>query len=219
MVHLRLNSQAESCPSPLADSCVNGGSLLWCLGHPSPQSPALGTHRLHDPGDSWVFAKLLHKQMVLAGHLKGFGEEVALGCLQLSRLALQLFPEALQVLHHVVLAGQLSSTMDRQAIGAHAHCPAPTIPPTALLQPPHQLPPTAPILCTVKVTIRGTPLVVQWVGLCTPNAGCLGSVPGQGTRCCMPQLRSPHAATKRSHMPQRRSHVPQLRPGPAKINK
>ena len=43
---------------------------------------------------------------------------------------------------------------------------------------------------------RGTSLVVQWLKLCTPNAGGPGSIPGQGTRphikqirVCMPQLR------------------------------
>lgn len=123
-MHLRLNYQAGFCPEVRPE-----GSLLCCLGHPSPQSLALGTHRLHDPGDSWVFTKLLHKQVILARHLKGFGEEVALGCLQLSCLALQLFPEPLQVLHHVVLAGQLSRGMDGQAFSP---TPPPTLPiPTA----------------------------------------------------------------------------------------
>ncbi|TEA34796.1 hypothetical protein DBR06_SOUSAS11910019, partial [Sousa chinensis] len=32
-------------------------------------------------------------------------------------------------------------------------------------------------------------LVVQWLGLHAPNAGGLGSIPGQGTRSHMPQLR------------------------------
>ncbi|TEA26068.1 hypothetical protein DBR06_SOUSAS2210030, partial [Sousa chinensis] len=49
-------------------------------------------------------------------------------------------------------------------------------------------------------------LVVQWVRLCAPNAGGLGSIPGRGTRhICMlrlrvhmPQQRSLHAATKKS---------------------
>ena len=39
----------------------------------------------------------------------------------------------------------------------------------------------------------GTSLVAQWIGLCAPNAGGLGLIPGQGTRSCM------HAATKSSH--------------------
>ncbi|TEA32806.1 hypothetical protein DBR06_SOUSAS4210129 [Sousa chinensis] len=41
-------------------------------------------------------------------------------------------------------------------------------------------------------------MVVQWVRLHAPNAGGLGSIPGQGTRSHMPQPRSLHAATKES---------------------
>ena len=37
-------------------------------------------------------------------------------------------------------------------------------------------------------------LVAQWMGLCVPNAGGLGSIPGQGTRSHM------HAATESSHV-------------------
>ena len=37
---------------------------------------------------------------------------------------------------------------------------------------------------------HGTSLVVQWIRLRTPNAGHLGSIPGQGTGSPM------HAATK-----------------------
>ena len=36
-------------------------------------------------------------------------------------------------------------------------------------------------------------LVVQWLRLCTPNAGGLGSIPGQGTRSHMAQLKTLHA--------------------------
>ena len=43
----------------------------------------------------------------------------------------------------------------------------------------------------------GTSLVVQWLGLRAPNAGVLGSIPGQGTGTHMPQLKTPHATTKR----------------------
>ena len=39
----------------------------------------------------------------------------------------------------------------------------------------------------------GTPLVAQWLRLCAPNAGGLGSIPGQETRSYM------HAATKSLH--------------------
>ena len=35
-----------------------------------------------------------------------------------------------------------------------------------------------------RVTL-GTSLVAQWVRLHAPNAGCLGSVPGQGTKSHM----------------------------------
>ena len=42
----------------------------------------------------------------------------------------------------------------------------------------------------------GTSQVVQWLGLCAPNAGGPGSIPGQGTRSCMMQLKILHAATK-----------------------
>ena len=34
-----------------------------------------------------------------------------------------------------------------------------------------------------------TQMMVQWLRLCTPSAGGLGSIPGQGTRSHMPQLR------------------------------
>ncbi|TEA32589.1 hypothetical protein DBR06_SOUSAS4910081, partial [Sousa chinensis] len=47
-------------------------------------------------------------------------------------------------------------------------------------------------------------LVEQWLGLCTPNAGGPGLIPGRELdptyvpqlRVCMPQLRSPRPATK-----------------------
>ena len=35
----------------------------------------------------------------------------------------------------------------------------------------------------------GPSLVVQWLRLLAPSAGCSGSIPGQGTRFHMPQLR------------------------------
>ena len=41
----------------------------------------------------------------------------------------------------------------------------------------------------------GTFLVVQWLRLCTPNARGLGSIPGQGTRSHMPQLKTLPAET------------------------
>ena len=42
----------------------------------------------------------------------------------------------------------------------------------------------------------GTSLVVQWLRLCTPNAGGLGSIPGQGARSHMQQLRPSEAKLK-----------------------
>ena len=74
--------------------------------------------------------------------------------------------------------------------------------------------------------MRGTSLLVQWVGLHAPNAGGLVSIPGQGIRSRMhATIKSVHAATKNVHavtkkstcrnkgsrMLQRRSRVPQLR--------
>ena len=51
-----------------------------------------------------------------------------------------------------------------------------------------------------------TSWVVRWLRLHTPNAGSLGSIPGQGTRSHMPQLRVCmlqqrilHAAMKTQH--------------------
>ena len=41
-----------------------------------------------------------------------------------------------------------------------------------------------------------TTLVVQWLRLCAPNAGDLSSIPGQGTRSHMPQLKIPCATIK-----------------------
>ena len=53
----------------------------------------------------------------------------------------------------------------------------------------------------VKMSMAGTSLVVQWVRLRTPNAGGLGSIPGQGTRSHMhAATKSLHAATKHAAM-------------------
>ena len=48
----------------------------------------------------------------------------------------------------------------------------------------------------MQFVIIETSLVVQWLRLCDPNAGGLGSTPGEGTR---------------SHMLQLRAHTPQLK--------
>ena len=47
----------------------------------------------------------------------------------------------------------------------------------------------------------GTSVVVQWLKLCTPNAGGLGSIPGQGTISHILHKRSmiPYAITKIQH--------------------
>ena len=72
------------------------------------------------------------------------------------------------------------------------------------------LQPLAMPVCPKKTTLNsgfensiGTSLVVQWLGLCTPNAGGPGWNIGQGAGCHtqqlrvhMLQLRSPHSAVK-----------------------
>ena len=52
----------------------------------------------------------------------------------------------------------------------------------------------------------GISLVTQWLRLHAPNAGGLGSIPGQGTRSHM------HAATKSSHATTKEADLLQLRP-------
>ena len=42
-----------------------------------------------------------------------------------------------------------------------------------------------------KTGVEGTSLVVQWLRLHDPNAGAPGSIPGQGPRSHMPQLKDP----------------------------
>ena len=52
-------------------------------------------------------------------------------------------------------------------------------------------------LNNLKLTsICGTSLVVQWLRPGAPNAGDVGSLPVQGTRFRMPELKEPHATTK-----------------------
>ena len=46
-------------------------------------------------------------------------------------------------------------------------------------------------LFSFKNSERGTSLVVQWLRLCTHNAEGPCSIPGQGTRSHMPQLKNP----------------------------
>ena len=73
------------------------------------------------------------------------------------------------------------------------------------IEPPYD--PVVPFLDTylkeTKILIQGTSLLVQWQRFHAPSAGGPGSIPGQGTRSHilqlrvrMPQLKIPHAATK-----------------------
>ena len=50
-----------------------------------------------------------------------------------------------------------------------------------------------------NIASLGTSLVVQRLRLRAPNVGGLGSIPGQGIRSHMQQLKIPHAATKTQH--------------------
>ena len=59
-------------------------------------------------------------------------------------------------------------------------------------------------------------MVVQWLRLCTPNAGGLGLIPSQGTRSHMPQLRIRTLQLKDPASHNQRSQVLQLRPNAAK---
>ena len=49
-------------------------------------------------------------------------------------------------------------------------------------------PETNPRIYGQLILNKGT-MVVQWLRLCAPNAGGLGSIPGYGTRSHMLQLR------------------------------
>ena len=57
-----------------------------------------------------------------------------------------------------------------------------------------------PLVCVcfvgLKIPVLGTSLVVQWLRLHAPNARGLGSIPGQGTRSRMLQLKILHVATR-----------------------
>ena len=46
---------------------------------------------------------------------------------------------------------------------------------------------------------RETSLVFQWLRHWAPNAGGPGSIPGEGTRSRMPQLKIAHAMNKTRH--------------------
>ena len=69
----------------------------------------------------------------------------------------------------------------------------------------------------IRLIHQGTSPVVQWLKLYSSNAGDLGLIPGQGTKChkpslrvWMPQLKIPHASMKI------KDSVLQLRPGTAR---
>ena len=62
----------------------------------------------------------------------------------------------------------------------------------------------------MTTAMPGASLVVQWLRLHIPNAGGLGSIPGQGTRSHEPQLEDPSCLSE-----DQRSFVGQLRPGTA----
>ena len=47
---------------------------------------------------------------------------------------------------------------------------------------------SVPQVSHYKTSLRAS-LVVWWLRLRAPNIGGLGSIPGQGTRFCVPQLR------------------------------
>ena len=52
-----------------------------------------------------------------------------------------------------------------------------------------------------KSLIQGTSLMVQWLRLCAPNAGGLGSIPDQGTRPHLLQLTILCTSTKKNKIP------------------
>ena len=71
--------------------------------------------------------------------------------------------------------------------------------------------------CWRKTKNQGTSLVAQWLGLCAPNAGGLGSIPHQGTGSHMRAVTgSSHATTKEPMSLNWGARLLQLRPGTAK---
>ena len=58
----------------------------------------------------------------------------------------------------------------------------------------------------------GTSSVVHWLRLCTPNAGGLSLIPGQGTRFRMPKKKKDSAYCNEYQ----RSYMQQVRPSAAK---
>ena len=71
-----------------------------------------------------------------------------------------------------------------------------------------------------KESPQGTSLAVQWIRLRAPNAGGLGSIPGQETRSHVhAATKSSHATTKELASPNQRARLLQLRPGATKKKK
>ena len=58
---------------------------------------------------------------------------------------------------------------------------------------------------TLKTGTIGSFLVVQWLRLCAPNAGGLGSIPGHGTRLHKATVKDPICCSE-----DRKSYVPDL---------
>ena len=80
------------------------------------------------------------------------------------------------------------------------------------------------IYCCVTIYLKfsslkqqtGTSLVAQWIRLCTPNAGGVGSIPGQETRSPVRSAtKSSHAAAKELASHDQGAQEPQLRSLPA----
>ena len=53
---------------------------------------------------------------------------------------------------------------------------------------------------SIQILCQGTSLVVQWLSLCAPNAGGLASIPGQGTRSHITQLKITHATINNKYI-------------------
>ena len=70
----------------------------------------------------------------------------------------------------------------------------------------HSTPPWAIGTCPKwsRCPSLGSSLVVQWLRVCTPNAGGSGSMPGQGTRSHILQLKILYATTKAWHRQKKR---------------
>ena len=73
------------------------------------------------------------------------------------------------------------------------------------------------VYTTVKNSPPGTPLVVQWLRLCVPNAGSISSIPGEGTKIphasqCSLKKKTPHLLNYSHLFPSLCSQEPWLGP-------